>query len=403
MKKLIEKRDQIAAQMRELHAASEKEDKPFTSEQRESWEAMKTELADLDERIARSKEVEGLDENIEKVVNEIEGETRKVDTGENEETAEKYTRAFNAFLREGISSLNNEDRTLMEAAFRAQSQGTGSEGGFSVPEGFGGKIIETLEQFGGIMSAATLIQTEGAEDIPFPTVDDTGNSGVGELAENATMADQDVVFGQATLNAYIYGSGVIPVSHKLLGSQVLDLEGFLAQLMGKRIGRRLAGKLATGTGSSQPQGITIGAGTGVTAASATALAYTDITGLEAAVDPAYQAMGKFVFNQTTLKAFKDLADSDGRPLWLPGLADRAPATLLGYEYVLDNSMPTAATGTVPVVFGDISQFYVRQAGGMTVQRLVERYAEKLQVGFLGHAMYDGRVMDSSAIKKLTMA
>ena len=405
LKELVAKRDALANDMREMHKKSEKDDKPFTSEQREQWDGMKKDLESHDERIARSKEMESLDDPMSNVHNGLEQEntlnTKKDD--DKSEGEKRYSVAFDKMLRGGMNAVSGEERTLLEAQFRAQSQGTGSEGGFAVPKGFGDRVIETIQSFGGIMGAATIINTEGSEEIPFPTVDDTANEGTGEQAENSAVAGQDVVFGEKSLNGYIYPSGIVQVSLKLLASERVDLEGLLAGLMGKRIGRRSSSRFAVGTGVGQPEGITIGAGAGATAAAASVIAYQDLTALEASVDVGYQNGANFVFNQGTLKALKDIVDGDGRPLWLPSLASTAPSTLMGYSYILDNGMPSLGTGNIPVVFGDISQYFIRQAGDLTVQRLVERYAEFLQVGFIAHALYDGAVMDASGIKKLTMA
>ena len=74
LKELIAKRDALANDMREMHKKSEKDDKPFTSEQREQWDGMKKDLESHDERIARSKEMESLDDPMSEVRNGLEQE-----------------------------------------------------------------------------------------------------------------------------------------------------------------------------------------------------------------------------------------------------------------------------------------------------------------------------------------
>ena len=307
-------------------------------------------------------------------------------------------------LRGGMNAVSGEERTLLEAQFRAQSQGTGSEGGFAVPKGFGDRVIETIQVVWRRDGVRLLLSTrKDLKKFLSQRLTILLTRVLVSKAENTAVAGQDVVFGEKSLNGYIYPSGIVQVSLKLLASERVDLEGLLAGLMGKRIGRRSSSRFAVGTGVGQPEGITIGAGAGATAAAASVIAYQDLTALEASVDVGYQNGANFVFNQGTLKALKDIVDGDGRPLWLPSLASTAPSTLMGYSYILDNGMPSLGTGNIPVVFGDISQYFIRQAGDLTVQRLVERYAEFLQVGFIAHALYDGAVMDASGIKKLTMA
>lgn len=57
----------------------------------------------------------------------------------------------------------------------------------------------------------------------------------------------------------------------------------------------------------------------------------------------------------------------------------------------------AAPGAKSIVFGDIKAAYVaRIVAGAQTLRLAERYAEYLQVGFLGYQRLDGIVQDTSA-------
>ena len=64
-------------------------------------------------------------------------------------------------------------------------------------------------------------------------------------------------------------------------------------------------------------------------------------------------------------------------------------------------MPTLAQNSKSVLFGDIRAAYViRIVKGLTVLRLVERYADFLQVGFLGFERADGTLQDANAVRVL---
>lgn len=109
-------------------------------------------------------------------------------------------RAFTAYLRTGQA---NADLTEL----RAQSEGTPSAGGYTVPDGFRTKIIDRMKAFGGIANVAETINTETGQSLEWPTVDDTAN--VGEIvAEGGTFASgADLTFGTASLGAYTYTAG----------------------------------------------------------------------------------------------------------------------------------------------------------------------------------------------------
>ena len=70
-------------------------------------------------------------------------------------------------------------------------------------------------------------------------------------------------------------------------------------------------------------------------------------------------------------------------------------------------MPAATTGLVSVVFGDFSYYIVRDVMDITVLRLVERYAELAQVGYLAFSRHDGRGVAGEStfgpLKRLTQA
>jgi len=92
-------------------------------------------------------------------------------------------------------------------------------------------------------------------------------------------------------------------------------------------------------------------------------------------------------------------DSQNRPIWEPSVQAGAPDTLLGYPVRINNDMPTLATSSKSVLFGNIRQAYVaRIVNELTTLRLTERYADFLQVGFLGFERADGTMQDANAVR-----
>ncbi len=63
--------------------------------------------------------------------------------------------------------------------------------------------------------------------------------------------------------------------------------------------------------------------------------------------------------------------------------------------------PTSAL--YPVVFGDFMTYRIRDRSGMTVQRLVERYADDDEVGFIVKKRVGGRPVLDEAFKPLKMS
>jgi HK97 family phage major capsid protein len=107
-----------------------------------------------------------------------------------------------------------------------------------------------------------------------------------------------------------------------------------------------------------------------------------------------------MFSDSTLLSLQGLQDKYGRPLWQPGLSTDAPNQLLGKPYHINNFMPSIGgtvsppVGNKSILFGDMSRFKVRKVKAMTVQRLIERYAELGQIGIIAFARYDSDIIDA---------
>lgn len=314
--------------------------------------------------------------------------------------------AFLAYLRNGMEGLSAEHRAVAESRFRA-AQGTtpGSEGGYTVPEGFYHRLIDAQLAFGGMMEpgASFVFNTETGNPLPVPMDDDTSNEGV-ILGENTQVSAQDVAFSQLTLNAFTYTSKLVLVSNELLQDSAFDLDSFLTKRLGVRIARVVNRHFTTGDGSSKPRGVVTDAVLGVATASASAITPDELVDLEHSVDPAYRNNARFMLHDTTLKLLQKMKDSTGRPLWSAGLEDGAPDTIYGKPYIVNQSLDVVAPSAKPMLFGDFGNYFVRRVAGVRVLRLTERYADFNQVGFLAFQRWDGALADAGThpVKYLAM-
>ncbi|NNF65980.1 MAG: phage major capsid protein [Gammaproteobacteria bacterium] len=407
LKKLKDERGQLATEMRALNNTLETEERGFTAEEQEKWDRMVDGIGELDARIEQQRQADSLISGVDDL-DRPEVRTQDADSeGSTQESRdEMHQRAFDRLIRSespGLSGLEPDQRQIMRE-FRAQSVGTDSAGGYTVPEGFVNSLREAMLAFSGIKQNASVITTSSGNDLPFPTVNDTGNSGA-LLAENTQDSEQDVTFGVTTLQAYKYTSKIVRVSVELMQDSAFDMNAYLAKALGERLGRINATHFATGTGSSQPNGLITAATVGKTAASATAITYLELLDLKHSVDPAYRMGAKWGFNDATFLLVKKLLDGDSRPLWLPDVAGDRPGRFDGDEYFIDQGIPSAATTTKPVVYGDISQYTIREVRDVTLVRLVERYADYHQVGFIAFNRCDSDLVNAGTnpVKVLQMA
>jgi HK97 family phage major capsid protein len=167
----------------------------------------------------------------------------------------EYERAFDSFMRRGVSNMPSEQRTVLDRGeFRDLSIGTNTAGGYTVPPGFLQKLTDAMKAFGGMLDAANVIDTDSGQPLVWPTADDTGNVGA-ILAENTGAPTQDITFGSKTLSAYMYTSKMVKVSYQLLNDSAFDLGAWLPMKFAQRIGRAVNAHFTNGTGGgTQPTG-----------------------------------------------------------------------------------------------------------------------------------------------------
>ena len=422
LKELKIQRAALAEKMVKLVELAETEERGLTDEERTQWDGMRVEIDALDTRITTLEEAIDLERSIEVPSNPLPGETRQYDDlgfpventssdDQRQDEAQQYHDAFMALLRSdqpGMVELNEDQRKILRSRIvveqRAQGVVPASSGGFLVPTTLAGRIIEVMKAYGGIRRYANVINTTAGEVINFPTNDDTGNEG--ELVSEHNKVDEDnLVFGQKSLGAYKYSSKVVRVSIELLQDSAFGLDAFIAKKFGQRLGRITSKHFAAGSGSEQPTGLFSSAEVGYTSESETEIGYVDLLRLKHSVDPAYREMGqcRWVFNDNTLLALKEMIDEYGRPLWKPSIADGTPNLIDGDPYVVDQGVASAATGAIPMAYGDLSEFVIRDVLGFTMHRMVEKYIDYGQIGFLAFMRTDSNLMDSEAVKTLEMA
>jgi HK97 family phage major capsid protein len=340
---------------------------------------------------------------VDKILAEIDGVESRMKVLEKEEALEKA--AFENKKEETkLLTTSEEIRHYLltgEVRSAATQTVTTTAGGYAIPEGFRADILKAMLEYGGVYSVAQIFKTQSGNDIPWPTINDTSNKAY--LVDINTDPSSDasnaaLVFGQKTMKAYKYTSGLIQVPRELLEDEGLSetLSTFIDMQLKERMSRGLNYSFTLGVGTTDIEGVTVGAYTSSVTASASAITKDNFYDVEASVDPAYRRNGRWMFNDSTLTALKKLyvGSSDDRPLWQPSVRDGAPDTILGYPYTINQDMADIGASAKSILFGDFKNYVIREVADWRLVRLNERYAEKDQVGFTLFARYDGFVADA---------
>lgn len=396
-----QRRAQLANEMRSYHEAQG--DGAWGDEQRSKWDAMRADIKILDDKIQREEELRANDQRyVEGNAAELAAQAARAAGTQTED--EQRSALFDRFMRRGLGDLSTEERQLLAAESRAQGVAEPSRGGYTVPTTFLARVQESMRAFGGIASVSQLLVTDSGNPIEWPTSDGTNDEGA-LVGENEDAGEKDVEFGLDAVGAHKLTSKVIRVSNELLNDAGVDMEAFLAGRAGSRIGRVRARLIVQGTGAgkpAQPKGLEASAPVGKIAAAADKFTWKEINALIHSVDLAYRSAPNFrlAFNDSTMQLIEEMEDGQGRPLWIPGLDAGAPARILKYQYVVDQAVADVASGSKFMYAGDFSQFIIREVRSMTLKRLVERYAEFDQTGFLMFYRFGCVQQDLAAIKAL---
>lgn len=290
---------------------------------------------------------------------------------------------------------NYEERAAMQ-------KGTDSEGGYTVPTNMYDNIVKSLRDLSSVMEAgATVISTAGGEDITVPKSLAFPTAAI--VAEEGTFGGSDSTFGVTTLGAYKYGF-LSTASIELLQDSAFNIEAYIASVGAEALSHAMNTHFITGTGTGQPQGVSTSAvTTGDTLTTKGVLTADELIDFAYSLQRQYRPAASWLVSDAFVLAARKLKDSNNQYLWQPGLTASQPDILVGSPVFTDAAMPALAA-TVDItqaVYGDLKRAYmVRLAGGINITRSDEYAFATDQVTWKFSLRADGRVVDTSAARKL---
>lgn len=406
-KEWIEQRARALNQMEDMQKRASTEGRAMNDDENKQWDSWDKEFEEANAEIGKLDQLEKRRNSIDK---EERGDNPRKVTDQAREIT--YEEAFKRYCQRGAGRLTSDELDVLN---KGETRGTNTLlagdvattfAGYNIPEGFSGKLHQSLKLYGGMLQAAQLFPTASGNNLQWPTLDDTSNTG--ELtAEGAAVTVLDATFSRKTFYAYNITSKMIRVSLQFLQDEDVMFDTILPQILATRQGRLLNQYFTTGTGSSQPTGVMAASGGSAAGATAGATSITraNLIDLVTAVDPAYlNEPGNvgFMLNNTTLGYLKKLSigSGDDRPLLYMGQNQADPATLEGYPYWINQDIASIATTAKSVAFGNWNYYIIRNVQGGGLIRLNERYMDELEVGFMIWGRYDGKLIDTAAVKHL---
>ena len=397
---LIEERARLVTEMRAIHDKATKEERGFNADEEQRWSKMDADVDALNVKIEREEKLQKREGFLAQSTGTVAGQQDDQENRGSQSAIDEMT-TFRSWLAGGMDGLSMEQRQFMASRLntsneiRALAAGTGNAGGYTVAQDFMNRLEVAMKMWGGMLEVSEIIRTDTGATLPMPTLNFTSlvASIIGENTQSST--DTSTPFGVVNLGSYTYRTPVLPISYEFLQDSAFN-EAVIINAFAESLGRGVNAHLTTGTGTGQPKGIVTASVSGKVGATGqtTSITYDDIVDLEHSVDPAYRAAAKFMFHDSTLKALKKIKDLNGLPIFVPAVSGSASDTILGYRYQINQDVAVMAANAKSVLFGRLDKYKIRIVKDMAMLRLTERYADYLQVGFLGYMRVDGNLLDA---------
>jgi HK97 family phage major capsid protein len=270
-----------------------------------------------------------------------------------------------------------------------------------------GRIVQHMVETSSLMAAgATVVTTATGENLVVPK--STGFVTTNIISEGASITESDPTLSTVTLGAFKY-SNYFEISHELANDTPTNLLDFLARQAALSLGLGSTGygdDIINGAGTTEPRGLLLDAGTGVTGAAGTGTTVgTQGTGNQG-TDALWNLVGSvaepyaaaptsgFLLRNASDIVVRKLRDTSGQPV--QGLAERG--RILGYPSYLDPFMPAMANGNESIAFGDFSKYFIRIVNGIRFERSDEFRFQNDLVAFRCILRLDGALVDTGAVK-----
>ena len=293
---------------------------------------------------------------------------------------------------EGLE-VHRHDNGRMEV--RDLSVGSAGAGGNTVPTSFEAQLLQNLVDVSGIRQAgARVVTTPGGEDRVFPKTVSHGTAQI--VGEGTALPEADPSFGKVTLGSWKHAE-FIEVTNELRDDSGIELVQYLAEQAGRALGQKSEQGYCIGTGTNEPLGAFVTAGTAVTGATGgTGVpSLNNLIDLYYGVAKPYRERGAWVMRDTTAAYIRKLATAADAPgsIWGDSLADASPPTLLGRPVYTSDFAPAMGTPAKPIAFGDWSRYIIRDVQGVRFESSADYAFNRDVTAFRAILRTDGELAD----------
>src|SRR5690554_3324228 len=267
------------------------------------------------------------------------------------------------------------------------------DGGFQLPSDNLKEFYKAIEKDNLFRRLATVVHLTKAEGTIHATTS-TGSAGI--VDEGNLIPEDGDKFTQFPIKSYKIAS-LAKLRESFLLDNDFNLAKYLTTDFARRFGRAEENLFINGHGVTNQTGI-LSVSESVNAKETNTLSYDEIVGLYFSIEAEYRKDAVFIMNDETAFYLRTLKDDDGNYLW-----NSNNDTIFGKEVITSPYMPSIESDKQPIIFGDLSFYWIIERKPLSIMVLKELYSTQGQIGFLGFERIDGKLIRPEAVKTIKMA
>lgn len=392
------RRAQLIAEMRAMNETVLSEKRDFNEEEKKLYDEKDKEMRELSAQI--------MAEEREAAIAGFATELPKPKSDEGRSASEtNEMESFRKFLMTG------EKRDLTVGTSGSQGNGYAL-----APQEFSDEIIAAVEKDTQLYKMVDKIPVNGAGSLglPYESTDASDADWTNEVPGSDISADSAWAFGKRELAPKDLAK-LVKVSKKMIASSAVPIDQLVRNKLAYKFMSAFEKGILVGNGSGQPLGVFYASNDGVSTGRdvvSDRSAFTRVSGMPCCADdlikmkmklrPGYRKNAVWVMHTDILKSIMLLKDNDGQYMWRPGLRDGEPDTILGMPVIESEFAPNiVGTNLYVAVLGDFKDYYkFAYWKNVDIQVLVEQFALKNCIGYLGHTLADGMPVLGEAFARL---
>lgn len=392
------RRAQLIAEMRAMNETVLSEKRDFNEEEKKLYDEKDKEMRELSAQI--------MAEEREAAIAGFATELPKPTSDEGRSAPEtNEMESFRKFLMTG------EKRDLTVGTSGSQGNGYAL-----APQEFSDEIITAVEKDTQLYKIVDKIPVNGAGSLglPYESTDASDAAWTNEVPSDDISADSAWAFGKRELAPKDLAK-LVKVSKKMIASSAVPIDQLVRNKLAYKFMCAFEKGIVSGSGSGQPLGVFTADANGVSTARdvvSDRSAFLKASGMPCCADdlikmkmklrPGYRKNAVWVMHTDILKSIMLLKDNDGQYMWRPGLRDGEPDTILGMPVIESEFAPNiVGTNLYVAVLGDFKDYYkFAYWKNVDIQVLVEQFALKNCIGYLGHTLADGMPVLGEAFARL---